>query len=150
MGRVEKTIDGAASALLAGAAGYAVYIYLAMRGGETAIALKSVAASALALVVSYRALGAVRPRRRVLPVPIFDVREIDSIHDAPPADEPLSLDDILAELGPDSRVVRLFDPATMPSPTELGARIDRHLDPAPVDASEALHEALAELRRSLR
>lgn len=150
LGRVEKAIDVAASALLAGAVGYAVYIYLALRGGDTTIAFKSAAASALALVVSYRALDAVRPRRRVLPVPIFDVREIDSIYDAPPAEELLALDDILAELGPDSRVVRLFDPATMPSPAELGARIDRHLDPAPVDASEALHEALAELRRSLR
>jgi hypothetical protein len=149
LGRVEKAIDGAASALLAGAVGYAVYVYLAMRGGETAIALKSAAASALALVVSFRALGAVHPRK-LLPVPIFDVREIEPIDVVAPAEEPLALDDILAELGPDSRVVRLFDPASMPSPAELSARIDRRRHPASVDASEALHEALAELRRSLR
>jgi hypothetical protein len=83
-------------------------------------------------------------------VPVFDVRQIEPIEDNKPAEEPLPLDDILAELGSDSRVVRLFDPAAMPSPAELSARIDRHLDPAPADASEALHEALAELRRSLR
>ena len=68
---------------------------------------------------------------------------------------PLELDDILAELGPDSRVVRLFDPKTMPTAGQLKVRIDHHLGrgrpQAPLsDASQALSEALAELRRSLR
>lgn len=67
----------------------------------------------------------------------------------------LVLDDILAELGPGSRVVRLFDPAAMPTPGQLNARIEQHLHAAsspaaPQDASQALHDALAELRRSLR
>jgi hypothetical protein len=73
------------------------------------------------------------------------------------SDEPLVLDDVIAELGPDSRVVRLFDPAAMPTAGELNQRIARHLvrgapsaPPPPHDASGALHEALAELRRSLR
>jgi hypothetical protein len=67
----------------------------------------------------------------------------------------LVLDDILAEIGPGARVVRLFDPAGMPTPGQLKSRIDQHLSgatfssPAP-DDSQALHEALAELRRSLR
>jgi hypothetical protein len=70
------------------------------------------------------------------------------------ADE-LVLDDILAELTPDSRVVRLFDPAAMPTPAQLHARIERHLGDgnsavAPPDASQALYDALTELRRSLR
>jgi len=62
---------------------------------------------------------------------------------------------VLADVSSDSRVVRLFDPAAMPTPGQLQARIDRHLDggtsqsPSP-DASEALLEALADLRRSLR
>ena len=65
------------------------------------------------------------------------------------------LDDIFAELGPDSRVVRLFDPRTMPTAGQLKTRIDDHLGrgkpPVPLsDASQALSEALAELRRSLR
>jgi hypothetical protein len=67
----------------------------------------------------------------------------------------LVLDDILAEIGPDSRVVRLFDRKAMPPPGQLGSRIDSHLDrrarePAGEDASQALSDALAELRRSLR
>jgi hypothetical protein len=74
--------------------------------------------------------------------------------------EPLVLDDILTELGPDSRVVRLFDRKAMPTPGQLKSRIDSHLDlgsleqgasaGGPPDASEALSAALAELRRSLR
>lgn len=68
---------------------------------------------------------------------------------------PLELDDILAELSPDSRVVRLFDRKAMPTPGQLKTRIDSHLEqgrPAPVqsDAAQALSDALAELRRSLR
>jgi hypothetical protein len=71
------------------------------------------------------------------------------------AEEPLVLDDILEQLSPDSRVVRLFDPAAMPTPAQLKSRIDRHLDGAAPevqapDASQALHEALAELRRAIR
>jgi hypothetical protein len=67
----------------------------------------------------------------------------------------LLLDDILAELEPDARVVRLFDVNAMPTPGQLQANIDRHLGSsdlryAPPDASDALHHALAELRRSLR
>jgi hypothetical protein len=70
------------------------------------------------------------------------------------APDELMLEDILAELGPESRVVRLFDPAAMPTPAQLNARIERHLaeesaPTAPPDASQALYDALAELRRSL-
>jgi hypothetical protein len=71
------------------------------------------------------------------------------------AEEELVLNDILAKLGPDSRVVRLFDPASVPTPGQLRTRIDDYLhgeapsSPAP-DASKALYDALAELRRSLR
>jgi hypothetical protein len=73
----------------------------------------------------------------------------------PAASEPLVLDDILAEIGPDSRVVRLFDRRSMPTPGQLQSRIDGHLrqaggSPSVPDASEALSNALAELRRSLR
>ena len=69
--------------------------------------------------------------------------------------EPLVLDDILTELGPDARVVRLFDRKAMPTPGQLKSRIDTHLEqgsstPAQSDASQALSQALAELRRSLR
>ena len=76
----------------------------------------------------------------------------DRLH---PTGDELVLDDILAELGPDSRVVRLFDPAAMPTAGQLNARIEQHLrgspsPAAPQDASQALYEALNELKRSLR
>jgi hypothetical protein len=70
-----------------------------------------------------------------------------------PVDEPLELDDVLAELGPESRVVRLFDPAKMPTPGQLNSRIEAYQGrsaPTYPDASQQLSEALAELRRSLR
>ena len=69
--------------------------------------------------------------------------------------EELILDDILAKLREGSRVVRLFDPAAMPSPGEFSDRVDRHANrnqsfSEPPDASDELHAALSELRRSLR
>ena len=70
-------------------------------------------------------------------------------------EEPLELDDVLAEVGPGARVVRLFDVNAMPTPGELRQRIDRHLGreappAASPDASQALIEALTQLRQSLR
>ena len=67
----------------------------------------------------------------------------------------LLLDDALPVPAPDSRVVQLFADGRMPSAGQLLTRIDRHLNDsgksAPAaDASDALSEALAELRRSLR
>lgn len=79
------------------------------------------------------------------------------------SDAPLDLQDVLEEIGPDSRVVRLFDRKAMPAPTpgQLQSRIAEHMKDGtsrsapsnltgPSDASKALSEALAELRRSLR
>ena len=67
----------------------------------------------------------------------------------------LVLDQVRAELADDSRVVRLFDRHAMPTPGELKSRIDEHLEQGsaasdPLDASQALSDALAELKRSLR
>jgi hypothetical protein len=69
--------------------------------------------------------------------------------------EPLVLDDILEAIGPDSRVVRLFDRRAMPTPGDLKSKIDSHVDARPVrhdppDASHELTQALAELRKALR
>ena len=80
--------------------------------------------------------------------------DADRLH-APADAEPLVLDDLLAELGSDSRVVRLFDRKAMPTPGQLKSRIDDHLEQGErrsgaSDASQALSDALAELRRSLR
>ncbi len=67
--------------------------------------------------------------------------------------EELVLDD-LADFGPNSRVVRLFDPAAMPRAGQIGAGINRDLqgEPAQIqsaEAAQALQDALAELRRAI-
>ena len=65
----------------------------------------------------------------------------------------LLLEDVLAEIQPDSRVIRLFNPGAMPTAGELHSRIERHLNQRSQehsDAAQALNDALADLRRSLR
>lgn len=67
----------------------------------------------------------------------------------------LLLDDPLLVPPADSRVVQLFADDRMPSAGQLKQRIDRHLaagerPAASRDASDALTDALAELRRSMR
>lgn len=162
---IERNVDRGASALFAGAAGYAVYTALAWHSAQRLAAAEAAAAVAAAYWLCLRTLNAVQAEARRLPVSVFDVRQIEEIEpeellltevrEQPPqpAEDPLVLDDILAELQPDSRVVRLFDPVAMPTPGQISARIDRHLATdsasASADASQALHDALAELRRSL-
>lgn len=82
-------------------------------------------------------------------------RPLDEPADLAPVAE-LLLDDPLPAPAPDSRVVQLFADDRMPTAGQLQQRIDRHLSVGerPTvkhhDASDALGEALAELRRSLR
>jgi hypothetical protein len=164
--RIEAAADQAASAVFAAAAGYASFNLVAPQNW--------VAAGATALIAYFlwtRLLAMVEPSPAPLLLPAFEVAAFD----LPPqpeelvlteehrlaspasgaAGEELLLDDVLAELEPDSRVVRLFDPPAMPTPGQLKQRIDRHLEDSSSlasvpDASDALYDALAELRRSLR
>lgn len=72
--------------------------------------------------------------------------------------EAMLLDDALAAPTADSRVVALFAPDRQPTAGDMQQRIERHLDlnrDSPLaekfpDATEALHAALAEIRRTLR
>jgi hypothetical protein len=187
--RIETNVERGASALFAGAVGYAAYALLGDLVSLPELAACGAAAAIIANLLSARSLAAAARRTPKFKVPVFNVGEI-GIDDElilteadrlPPeelvlgeadradsnelvlterdrlgtASEPLILDDILAELGPDSRVVRLFDRKAMPTAGQLKRRIDTHLEggaapvPAP-DASQALSDALAELRRSLR
>jgi hypothetical protein len=159
--RIEAAIDTCAAAILAGAAVFALSslgfppAYVALGAAATLAAalvgLRSVTREAPAFVLP-RFAGADIEVEQLPELVLTDEDRLDPA--AEPKDSELVLDDILAELEPDSRVVRLFDPAAMPSPAQLKDRIDRHLgggSPAgPPDASQALYDALAELRRSLR
>lgn len=184
---VETNVERGASALLAGAVGFAVYGAFGDVPLQPELGLGIGVAAIIAYFLSKGVLQSVADRDRGFTMRAFDVREIETIDDAlilteddrvgatelvltaedrmepdellltdraPATEEPLELDDILNELGPDSRVVRLFDRKAMPTPGELKTRIDGHLHQAPArplsDASQALSDALAELRRSLR
>jgi hypothetical protein len=217
--RIEKGVDRSASALFGLACGYACYAWFAARSQEPMLGVEAAAAFVLGYLLSLRALGSIQPEPRKVPVPIFDVREVEPMApverpvlervrpaaERPAAEEadavaepPVSVDKPILETiaqvvdapvepaaiepaepsehfgaadsteleltdpveppveGPqESRVVHLFDPASMPSAEEMMARIDRHLDgqtsaAQSADAAQALHEALAELRRSIR
>lgn len=159
--RIERVLDAIAAAVLSASVGFGA-LRLALSPALAAVA------AVLSLCVAFVVLRAVDPvgRYRLADFELSDMppqpeelllTDADRLplESSEPSAE-LLLDDVLAQLGPDSRVVRLFDPAAMPTPGELRARIDRHLNSSNTrpathpDASQALHEALAELRRSLR
>ncbi|HKX91637.1 MAG TPA: hypothetical protein VJM15_04340 [Sphingomicrobium sp.] len=166
--RIELAADAAAAVLLAAAVAYP-----ASRIGP-ALPL-AVAGSLAACAGSFALLRRVTPGQADFPLPGFvpgdwDFHEPDELlltelagelvltdadrHVPDEAEQVLILEDILAKLGTESRVVRLFDPSAMPPPGQLRARIDRHVEvrrqPPASDSSQALHQALADLRRSLR
>jgi len=85
----------------------------------------------------------------LLDLPVED----ELLPDEPVAEEEELLLEVRAWPESDSRVIRLFDPARMPTAGELQERIDRHLQsPKRVipDAAQELHDAIAALRQSLR
>lgn len=165
--KIESGVERTAASLFAAACGYAAYRWLSPHVPQPALGAEIGGAAALAYLCAIRALRTITPTVQELPVPIFDLREYEIV-DQPPelllteryqapvetAQEPLELDDVLAEIDPDSRVVRLFDPGAVSNPGQLKERVDRHLRRRSAtpqdDATEALHEALAELRRSIR
>jgi len=157
--QLESAIDGIAAAILAAAAGYSC-----LRVGLSPAA--AAAAGVVVLLAGWKILGAVSPGSPSFALAAFDpaplpaaeeaeelvLTESDRLEHHQVPDE-LVLDDVLARLEDFSRVVRLFDRSAMPTQGELKSRIDRHLEapaPAPADASQALHDALSELRRTLR
>jgi hypothetical protein len=178
--RIEAGTELVAATLFGGAVAYATYVGLAGVLSSLQLAACSGGAGVLAFLACGRGMRVAADRRPYLTVPIFDVRELDLLEPselvltnadriAPgelvltEADrlnsrvhgDPLVLDDILAKIGPDARVVRLFDRKAMPTPGQLKSRIDNHLGQAnspssQPDAAKALSDALAELRRSLR
>jgi hypothetical protein len=147
--RIERAVDAGASALLGAAAAYAIHGILA----ETAVGMALGGGTTFA--ACFTALRRVEPSpvrdedAASSPTPVSDLlAEADRSLSARAQDE-LVLEDILASLGPNSRVVRLFDAAAMPPPGQVQPRIGSHIG-APADASQALHDALFDLRRSLK
>lgn len=172
--RIEKAVDQAASAALAGAVGFGLSMLLPGTFLQRYLVAGSVGLAVFLL--SFRLLRRLGSRVPDFEVRTFQLRDLsfdepqelllteqvellltdaDRLRPQRSTEEELVLNDILQTLGPQSRVVRLFDPAAMPTPGQLNDRIERHLAagsrPAALgDASEALYQALNELRRSLR
>jgi hypothetical protein len=159
--RVERGVEAAAAGIFAAAVAYSAGRLLELTPLAWPLAL------AAAFLLCRHALAAVGAEGRDFVLAAFDVpsiepqapeelllTEADEVEASAPHTDELLLDDVLAAVGPDSRVVRLFDRRGMLSPGELSERIDRHLEraalsPAP-DASQALYDALAGLRVELR
>lgn len=154
-GKYDSAIDLVASVLLAAAFGWSL-TKLAPHIGLAATGASICAAFALTHAVM-RLTGAHRDARPAEPVGIeplpFDERALaqaeaseaaEAARPLPPlpdADEPLVLDDILAEMAPESRVVRLFGPREeAPTAGELKDKIDQHLlqqqKPQPQDSED--------------
>ena len=153
--RRARLIDGVAAGLFAGAAGASA----ALLGGAVVAALAGAVAFGAAFHILSRVDG---PAEFELAgfgvgpldlVPTEDVPELlltDVVDDE--SDE-LLLVDPLPTPQADSRVVRLFDPRTMPKAGDLHERIERHLRSSRAghpDATAELHSALAALKNSLR
>ena len=130
---VEKAVDVAAAAMFAAAVGFAA-------GTMGLGALPTVCAAVAASCAAFTVLRNVSVGNRDYDLPGFEPVPLEIAHKV--ADE-LVLDDVLEGAGPDARVIRLFDPGLE------SERTARPNSPQP-DASQALTEALAELRRSLR
>lgn len=147
---------------------------LAVANGWTVSSAVLVAGAGV-FAAALAAMRLVPAEARVLVLPEFEATDVvdellldqpyleELLLDRPLEDEAaaavaeLLLDDALPAAAPDSRVVQLFAGGRMPTAGQLKSRIDRHLAagprPAtaePSDASDALSEALAQLRRSLR
>ena len=147
--------DGLAELLGAAALGLGASVsasLVALRSGF-AVAPVSVGAAAAGLAVGWVLMRAVPADEAVLALPEFEVGSLQLAQEP----EALLLDDSLAGPTPGSRVVQLFAPEAMPTPGQLRASIDRHLGegedaaaaPISADATDALHAALDEIRRSL-
>jgi len=128
----EKAVDVAAAAVLAAAVGFGA--------GATGLgAVPTIAAAVAASVAGFAFLRNVSAGDRAYNLPGFELLPLEFAAEA----EELLLQDELGTLPPDSRIIRLFDPGR-----EEGAL--KRPAPQDPDAAQALTEALAELRRSLR
>jgi hypothetical protein len=150
---IEGTMDRAAAALFAAAVAYATFA--ALRWSLPALQVSGFAGLAAvgAFLLCSRVMTLARRATRSLPVPIFDLRELEPfgadellltesdivagellLTEADRVRDELLLteaDRVLPADQPvpvsDSRVVQLFDRVAMPTPGELKSRVDNHL-----------------------
>ena len=122
--RIETGVDAGASALLGGA--------LLLSASKLGLPVLLAAGwGLLGFIICLHLLRSADSGRGRHAVRQFKVAAFE------PDPSELLLDDILAKVGEDSRVVRLFDPSAA-------------AQAAPPDASQALFDALAQLRHSVR
>ena len=175
--RIEKLFDRMAAAVFGAAVAATVAMLFKGSLALPQLAIFGATGGLLACFITIRLLRSVRPEPQRFRAPEFALPELyfDDCDElllteqvelvlteadvlrlpAKSSEDELVLDDILAKLGENSRVVRLFDPAATPTPGQLNARIEHHLrqesaPAAPEDASQALFDALTQLRASLR
>jgi hypothetical protein len=135
--RAEWAVDVAAAAFFAVAVGFALWAVASGAGTATV-------AAAAAFLAALFWLRQIKPGMRTHALPDFPVETIEPMPETrSEAVDELILEDELSEVSPHARVVRLFGPSQSHLHTS-------HSRSAPPDASQALSEALAELRRSLR
>ena len=132
--QIETLADTGASICLGGAAAFAAFAGLAPLLGQSPAIAGSAAAASFAYWLTRRALATVSPNRG---------------RSTPPAqDDELVLSDRVSGARTSAQVVHLFDPAsTNPAWAGPADVIPSTVSP---DASQALHDALNRLRRSLR
>ena len=165
--RIEAVADRTAAAIFAAAVAYVLLAMFKDAAAQPQLSAYACAAALAAYWICARALENIPGDDARFELTMFDPAPIDLVQPdelvltaadvlvaaESTAPDELLLDDVLTETGPDSRVVRLFEAAAMPTPGQMNARIEEHLSEnraAPPDASQALHDALAELRRSLQ
>lgn len=154
-GRLDWLVELAGASAPALAAAFAAARIAPVNGWTTPIAV--LIAGGGVFGAAYLAMRVVPAEARHLELRHFHalVLEDELLLDQAVEVDELLLDDPLPPTANDSRVVKLFADGRMPSAGQLRDRIDLHLSdvgkrvPAG-DASDALSEALAELRRSLR
>ena len=167
-GGLSRAVDNASAGLFAAAGGYSLLLASGSMAGAAAAATAAFLGARLGLgriddSPRYRlpqfAVGQVEPDAPA-ELPELLLTELAELLLTPamiaPADatDELLLEDRLVHPDENARVIRLFDPRTLPTAGELHDRIERHthdrVSPAYPDATAELHRALADLRRTLR
>ena len=146
--RIERGVDRSASALFGLACGYAAYAWFAGRTHEPVLGLEAAAACALGYLLSLKGLSSIQPQPRKLPVPIFDVREVEPM---PPIERPVSQRVRPAEErparevepGPEVPVIENVEPVSeipmvqeAEAPVEAAERAEPEAEPDVVNSTE--------------